>query len=151
MKRKVFFLFTTIVISCLLLWYDYHNYYRGGSFIDYKRLPMNLSPFYFKSYDNVNGETNSIRFFCFTFNEYGEFIGHGYRIASNSNKSWFVVQNIVSYYYNSNDILIQCIDTNGDMHWVRPFRTNKQLFFKEVAGIENFDIDNYKYIRLYTP
>lgn len=147
MRNRLYLISATIMVSCFLLWHDYHNYFHGGSLIDYKILPLNLSPFYFKSYDKMNGKIKNTRYFCFTYNDYGEFIGYGYRIPSNSNNSQFVVQNIVGYYYNSNDILIQCIDTYGEKHWIKPFYTKKQLYFKEIKEIEMSALKNYKYIK----
>ena len=148
MRRVAYFIGITIVVSCLLVRHDYHNYFHGNSFINYKSLPQNLSPFYFKTYVKANGKINNIRYFCFTYNDCGEFIGYGSEIPTNSNNSQFVIQNIVSYYYNSNDILIQCIDIDGNMHWIKPFHYKSQLYFKEVTGIEKFDLLNYKYVKI---
>ena len=146
MRRSACFIVITIIVSCLILWHDYHNYFQGDSFIDYKRLPMDLSPFYFKSYVVKKGNTYDVRYFCLTYNDHGEFIGYGSEIPSNSNNSKFVIQNILSYYFNTKDILIQCIDTNGNKHWIRPIHAKSQLNFTEVTRIENFKLQNYKHV-----
>lgn len=146
MRRSACFIGITILVSCLILRHDYHNYFLGDSFINYRRLPMNLSPFYFKSYVKKNGNIYDVRYFCFTYNEYGEFIGYGSEIPSNSNSSKFVIKNILSYYFNSNDILIQCIDTDGNKHWIKPIHAKSQLYFNEVTRMDNFKLQNYKHV-----
>lgn len=149
MRKIAYFIGITIVVLGLLLWHDYHNYFHGGSFINYKKLPLNLCAHCDKTYEKVNGEYIYPKYFSFINNDLGEYlVGRGFSIPTHSDNVKFEIENIVSYYYSSNDILIQCIDTEGKLHWIKPFQTKGQLYFDEVAGIDNFDLQNYKYIEM---
>ena len=115
--------------------------------INYNKLPFRLCPFNFKGYEK--GKKETIYWFCFTYNDLGEFVGYGYGIPVNSERPKFVIENIVCYYYNANDILIRCIDTKERKHWIKPFQIKGQVqYFYEVTCIKKSDLNKYKYVKI---
>ena len=148
MKRVKWILLFLAAAACFF-YYDVKRYYVGRSFFDYYLLPMNSNTF------AARWGPKYKRYFYFIYNDYAgiifgchsraykksDFQRHGYDATD-----YFVVGDIVGYYYNDRRLIIVCLDEKNSVRWVRPYFYKDDILFLEISKPDKAELFKLKYV-----
>ena len=131
-----------ILIPVLLLFFicifivDRCQYFKGNSLVDYKCIPYGFRPDIRSNYWSGRDAV-----FVFTYNEH-EQIGPGF---SSADIGVCTIKRIISYYYNSSELIITCKLTDDDLIYIKPIKKDGDIKFIR-ARIQDIDMQNMHYI-----
>lgn len=95
------------------------------------------------------------RYFYFVFNDYaGRLLGYDVRVYKKSDvqrhgydaTDYFVVGDIVGYYYNDRRLIIVCLDEKDSVRWVRPYFYKDDVWFLEIDKPDKAELSKSKYV-----
>ena len=66
---------------------------------------------------------------------------HGYGATD-----YFVVGDIVGYYYNDRRLIIVCLDGKDSVRWVRPYFLKDDILFLEISKPGKAELSKPKYV-----
>lgn len=121
----------------------------GGVFFDYNLLPMNANTL------AARWGPKYKRYFYFVFNDYGgSLLGYDARVYNKSDvqrhgygaTDYFVVGDIVGYYYNDRRLIIVCLDKKGYARWGRPYHYKDDIVFLEIDKPSKAELLKLKYV-----
>lgn len=148
MKRVKWILLFLAAAACFF-YYDVKRYYVGRSFFDYYLLPMNANTL------AARWGPKYKRYFYFVFNDYGgSLLGYDARAYNKSDvqrhgygaTDYFVVGDIVGYYYNDRRLIIVCLDKKGHARWGRPYHYKDDIVFLEIDKPSKAELLKLKYV-----
>lgn len=148
MKRVKWILLFLAAAACFF-YYDVKRYYVGRSFFDYNLLPMNANTL------AARWGPKYKRYFYFVFNDYGgSLLGYDARVYNKSDvqrhgygaTDYFVVGDIVGYYYNDRRLIIVCLDKKGHARWGRPYHYKDDIVFLEIDKPSKAELLKLKYV-----
>ena len=148
MKRVKWILLFLAAAACFF-YYDVKRYYVGRSFFDYYLLPMNANTL------AARWGPKYKRYFYFVFNDYaGRLLGYDVRVYKKSDvqrhgydaTDYFVVGDIVGYYYNDRRLIIVCLDKKGHARWGRPYHYKDDIVFLEIDKPSKAELLKLKYV-----
>lgn len=148
MKRVKWILLFLAAAACFF-YYDVKRYYVGRSFFDYYLLPMNANTL------AARWGPKYKRYFYFVFNDYGgSLLGYDARVYNKSDvqrhgygaTDYFVVGDIVGYYYNDRRLIIVCLDKKGHARWGRPYHYKDDIVFLEIDKPSKAELLKLKYV-----
>ena len=134
--KKTIILFTVLLLPFICLSVDRCQYFRGNSLVDYKFIPYGFRPDIRSNY-----WSGSDAAFVFTYNEH-EQIGPGF---SSADIGVCTIKRIISYYYNSSELIITCKLTDDDLIYIKPIKKDGDIKFIR-ARIQDIDVQNMHYI-----
>ena len=70
-----------------------------------------------------------------------DFQRHGYDATD-----YFVVGDIVGYYYNDHRLIIVCLDGKDSVRWVRPYFYKDDILFLEISKPGKAELFKLKYV-----
>ena len=148
MKRVKWILLFLAAAACFF-YYDVKRYYVGRSFFDYNLLPMNANTL------AARWGPKYKRYFYFVFNDYGgSLLGYDARVYNKSDvqrhgygaTDYFVVGDIVGYYYNDRRLIIVCLDKKGHARWGRPYHYKDDIVFLQIDKPSKAELLKLKYV-----
>ena len=148
MKRVKWILLFLAAAACFF-YYDVKRYYVGRSFFDYYLLPMNANTL------AARWGPKYKRYFYFVFNDYGgSLLGYDARVYNKSDvqrhgygaTDYFVVGDIVGYYYNDRRLIIVCLDEKDSVRWARPYFYKDDVWFLEIDKPDKAELSRLKYV-----
>ena len=148
MKRVKWILLFLAAAACFF-YYDVKRYYVGRSFFDYNLLPMNANTL------AARWGPKYKRYFYFVFNDYGgSLLGYDARVYNKSDvqrhgygaTDYFVVGDIVGYYYNDRRLIIVCLDGKDSVRWARPYFYKDDIWFLEIDKPDKAELSKLKYV-----
>ncbi|WP_462375874.1 hypothetical protein [Segatella buccae] len=95
------------------------------------------------------------RYFYFVFNDYaGRLLGYDVRVYKKSDvqrhgygaTDYFVVGDIVGYYYNDRRLIIVCLDGKDSVRWARPYFYKDDIWFLEIDKPDKAELSKLKYV-----
>ena len=116
--KKTIILFTVLLLPFICLSVDRCQYFRGNSLVDYKFIPYGFRPDIRSNY-----WSGSDAAFVFTYNEH-EQIGPGF---SSADIGVCTIKRIISYYYNSSELIITCKLTDDDLIYIKPIKKDGDM------------------------
>ena len=131
-----------ILIPVLLLFFicifivDRCQYFKGNSLVDYKCIPYGFRPDIRSNYWSGRDAV-----FVFTYNEH-EQIGPGF---SSADIGVCTIKRIISYYYNSSELIITCKLVDDDLIYIKPIKKDGDIKFVR-AKTKDIDMQNMHYI-----
>lgn len=95
------------------------------------------------------------RYFYFVFNDYaGRLLGYDVRVYKKSDvqrhgydaTDYFVVGDIVGYYYDDRRLIIVCLDGKDSVRWARPYFYKDDIWFLEIDKPDKAELSKLKYV-----
>ena len=147
--KKIRWILLFLAAAACFFYYDVKRYYVGRSFFDYNLLPMNANTL------AARWGPKYKRYFYFVFNDYaGRLLGYDVRVYKKSDvqrhgykaTDYFVVGDIVGYYYNDRRLIIVCLDKKGHARWGRPYHYKDDIVFLEIDKPSKAELLKLKYV-----
>ena len=147
--KKIKWILLFLAAASFFFYYDVKRYYVGRSFFDYYLLPMNANTL------AARWGPKYKRYFYFVFNDYGgSLLGYDARVYNKSDvqrhgygaTDYFVVGDIVGYYYNDRRLIIVCLDEKDSVRWVRPYFYKDDVWFLEIDKPDKAELSKSKYV-----